>query len=97
MLDTEENTPPIYVITDRARGNGKYKLSNNEVVIDTGMTGLIQKVHPSIKKKAIHITSTSHSPFEDDELMAGYNEVFELDENNSIFRQQLAELIPRIL
>ena len=55
VLKTESNQMPMYEITDKTRGNGKYKLSNSEVVIDNGMQGLTKKIHPSIKNKAINI------------------------------------------
>lgn len=89
VLSDNPDEPPIYVITDRSRGNGKYKISNGEVVTDIGMTGLINKVHPSIKSKAVFITSTHPNPMDDDEMMAGYHEVFEMDSENSIFRNCL--------
>jgi len=93
VLNHDLENPPIYVITDRSRGNGKYKLSNTEVVIDTGMSGLTKKVHPSIKSKAVFITSTAANPMGDDEMMAGYHEVFEMDQDNGVFRSHLGEIM----
>ena len=93
VLTNDHEKPPIYVITDRSRGNGKYKISETEVVTDTGMSGLTKKVHPSIKSKAVFITSTSANPLEDEEMMAGYHEVFEMDQDNGIFRTHLAEIL----
>jgi hypothetical protein len=88
--------PPIYVITDRSRGNGKYKISEDEVVTDTGMTGLTKKVYPSIKNKAVFITSTHPNPIEDEEMMSGYHEVFEMDIDNSSFRNCLVKEISEV-
>ena len=93
VLTNDSEKPPIYIITDRSRGNGKYKISETEVVTDTGMSGLTKKVHPSIKSKAVFITSTSANPLEDEEMMAGYHEVFEMDQDNGIFRTHLTEIL----
>ena len=93
VLTNETDKPPIYVITDRSRGNGKYKISDTETVTDTGMAGLTNKVHPSIKSKAVFITSTAADPFEDEEMMAGYHEVFEIDQDNAIFRSHLSQIL----
>jgi len=91
ILDTDSGKPPIYAITDRSRGNGKYKISENEVVTDTGMTGLTKKVQPSIKRKAIGITGSEPNPFETEDLLSGYHEVAEMDQDNSIFRNCLVK------
>lgn len=93
VLTTVDGKTPIYIITDRSRGNGKYKISDDEVVTDNGMIGLTKKVHPSIKSKAVFITSTHPNPLEDEELMAGYHEVFEMDLDNSVFRNCLVKEI----
>ena len=91
VLVSEDGKLPIYVITDRSRGNGKYKISDTEVVTDAGMAGLTKKMHPSIKSKAIYITSTAPNPLEDEELMAGYHAVFDMDQDNTIFRNSLVQ------
>jgi len=93
VLNKDPSEPPIYVITDRSRGNGKYKISDTEVVTDIGMFGLTKKVYPSIKRKAVFITSSEANPMDDDELMAGYHEVFEMDQDNAVFRTHLTEII----
>jgi hypothetical protein len=93
VLNKDPTKPPIYVITDRSRGNGKYKISDTEVVTDTGMSGLTKKVHPSIKSKAVFITSNSANPLQDDEMMAGYHEVFEMDHDNGVFRSHLGKIM----
>ena len=93
VLTNETDKPPIYVITDRSRGNGKYKISDTETVTDTGMVGLTKKVHPSIKSKAVFITSTAADPLEDEEMMAGYHEVFEMYQDNAIFRTHLSQIL----
>jgi hypothetical protein len=93
VLANDPDKPPIYVITDRSRGNGKYKLSDTEIVTDTGLAGLTKKVHPSIKSKAVFITSTSTDPLEDEEMMAGYHEVFKMDQDNSEFRKHMSEIM----
>jgi len=37
--------------------------------------------------------SRDPNPFDDEELMAGYHEVFEMDQDNSIFRNCLVKKI----
>jgi len=51
VINTEPDKPPIYIITDHSRGNGKYKISDTETVTDQGLSGLTKKIHPSIKKR----------------------------------------------
>lgn len=60
---------------------------------DNGMIGLTNKVYPSIKSKAVFITSTHPNPLDDEELMTGYHEVFEMDQDNSVFRNCLIKEI----
>jgi hypothetical protein len=57
------------------------------------MVGLTKKVHPSIKSKAVFITSTATDTLEDEDLMAGYHEVFEMDQDNAIFRTHLSHIL----
>jgi hypothetical protein len=94
VLDSDDKeNPPTYLITDKNRGNGKYKISDTEVVSDPNMNGLTKRVHPSIKSKAIYITSTHPNPLSDEEMMSGYREVYEMDENNTIFRKGMIKLL----
>lgn len=93
VLKSDDCTkPPIYVITDKSRGNGKYKVSESETVTDVGMTGLTKKVHPSIKKKAINIAATENG-LEDEKLFGGYQEVFNMEDDNGIFRKELIRIL----
>lgn len=92
VLKNEDSTkPPIYLITDKSRGNAKYKISETEVVTDIGMNGLTKKIHPSIKKKAILIAANDN--FENQEIFDGYQEVFNMDEDNGIFRKELIKIL----
>ena len=92
VLKTEPNQMPIYTITDKTRGNGKYKNSNSEVVIDNGMQGLTKKLHPSIKNKAINIAIVEDA-MNNEEVYNGYQEVFKMDEDNSVFRDEMIRLV----
>jgi hypothetical protein len=92
VLKTEENQMPIYVITDKTRGNGKYKNSNSEVVIDNEMHGLTKKIHPSIKNKAINIAIIEDA-MNNQEVYEGYQEVFKMDDDNSVFRDEMVRLV----
>ena len=89
----DKENPPVYLITDKNRGNGKYKISDTEVVSDPNMNGLTKRVHPSIKSKAIYITSTHPNPLSDEDMMNGYREVYEMGENNTIFRKGMIKLL----
>lgn len=89
VVNGEPNKPPIYVITDRSRGNGKYKLADGEIVTDIGMSGLTKKIHPSIKIKASAIASVNPDRME--ECIDKYLEIASMDENNCIFRQTLVQ------
>ena len=92
IIKGEDDKPPIYVITDKARGNGKYKVSETEVVTDTGLVGLTKKLHPSIKQRAI-IIATEGDAFTDEELFKGYQEVFNMGDDNSIFKTELVRIL----
>ena len=91
VLKTEANQMPMYTITDKTRGNGKYKTSNSEVVIDNGMQGLTKKLHPSIKNKAINIAIVEDA-MNNEEIYNGYQEVFKMDDDNSVFREEMIRL-----
>jgi len=92
LKSSDSKKPPIYVITDKSRGNGKYKVSETETVSDIGMNGLTNKVHPSIKKKAINIAANENS-LEDEKLFEGYQEVFNMQDDNGIFRRELSKIL----
>ena len=92
VLKTEENQMPMYTITDKTRGNGKYKSSNSEVVIDNGMYGLTKKLHPSIKNKAINIAIVEDA-MNNQDVYEGYQEVFKMDDDNSVFREEMIRLM----
>jgi hypothetical protein len=91
VLKTEPNEMPMYEITDKTRGNGKYKSSKSEVVIDNGMQGLTKKIHPSIKNKAINIALVEDA-MNNREIYQGYQEVFNMNDDNSVFRKEMVRL-----
>jgi len=93
VLNTDGN--PIYEITDRSRGHGRYKKSDSEVVRDHSMKGLTTKVLPSIKKKAIRIVQSEPVYFTDEALTNGMNEVYALNDDNSSFRAEMIKLVER--
>ena len=92
VLKTEANQMPMYTITDKTRGNGKYKSSNSEVVIDNGMHGLTKKLHPSIKNKAINIAIIEDA-MNNQDVYEGYQEVFKMDDDNSVFREEMIRIM----
>ena len=96
VLKTEPNQLPMYTITDKTRGNGKYKTSNSEVVIDNGMQGLTKKLHPSIKNKAINIAIIEDA-MNNKEVYEGYQEVFKMDDDNSVFRDEMIRLAEGVI
>lgn len=89
VLKGDENKPPMYLITDKSRGNGKYKNAVGEIVSDIGMCGLTRKIHPSIKEKARIIASDDTN--EMDEKITKYLEISGMDEDNCIFRNTLIQ------
>jgi hypothetical protein len=91
VLKTKPDEMPMYEITDKTRGNGKYKSSNSEVVIDNGMHGLTKKIHPSIKNKAINI-ALIENVMNNREIFEGYQEVFNMNNDNSVFRKEMIRL-----
>jgi hypothetical protein len=91
VLKTNSNQPPMYIITDKSRGNGKYKSSNTEVVIDNGMKGLTKKIHPSIKNKATNIAIIEDA-MNNKDIYDGYQEIFNMDDDNSVFRDEMIRL-----
>ena len=91
VLKTKPDEMPMYEITDKTRGNGKYKSSNSEVVIDNGMQGLTKKIHPSIKNKAINIALIEDA-MNNREIYEGYQEVFNMNDDNSVFRKEMIRL-----
>jgi hypothetical protein len=91
VLKTKPDEMPMYEITDKTRGNGKYKSSNSEVVIDNGMQGLTKKIHPSIKNKAINIALIEDA-MNNQEIYQGYQEVFKMNDDNSVFRKEMIRL-----
>jgi hypothetical protein len=91
VLKTKPDEMPMYEITDKTRGNGKYKSSKSEVVIDNGMQGLTKKIHPSIKNKAINI-ALIEDVMNNKEIYQGYQEVFKMNDDNSVFRKEMIRL-----
>ena len=61
---------PMYTITYKTRGNGKYK----SVVIYNGIQGLTKKLHPSIRNKAVNIAITEDT-MNNQDVYEGYQEV----------------------
>ena len=57
-----------------------------------GMLGLTKKVHPSIKKKAINIAAIENG-LEDEKLFDGYQEVFNMEDDNGVFRKELIRIL----
>lgn len=86
-----ESEPPMYVITDKTRGNAKYKKSPTEIVTDNGMQGLTDKLYPSIQSKATEIASTEDI-FNNQLLMKGFQNVMNMNRNNSDFRKEMIKL-----
>ena len=92
VINQSDGEDPVYTITDKSRGNGKYKTSENEVVTDAGMKGLTNKIYPSIKKKAVEIAIADSNPFDDKMFADGLSEVCNLGDDNSTFRNEMVRL-----
>jgi hypothetical protein len=87
IIQQQPGSKPIYVVTDKTRGHGKYRVSNNETVIDNGMVGLSEKVIPSMRKKAAVIY---RDDFDNDEVQNGYNDLIQDDVTD--FRSEMVRL-----
>jgi FtsZ-binding cell division protein ZapB len=92
VLGQDSNEPPVYIVTDRSRCNAKYKLRDGQIVTDLAMTGLTEKVHPSVKRKATGIAMTENT-FEDQDLFRAVQEVFRMSDDNAVFRRELCRLL----
>jgi hypothetical protein len=95
VINSEEGKSPMYVVTDKSRGNGKYRSSESEVVTDNKMTGLTRKVYPSIKERAIDIANEEDA-IRHPELMDGYREVYEMGDDNTIFRGEMVRWLSNV-
>lgn len=85
------NNPPIYIITDKSRRNGKYKISETEIVNDQGFAGLGKKVYKPIRKKAQFIIRHEEDFMENEVLKSGFNDLIEFENNNNNFRRCIVE------
>jgi len=92
IIKPEEGQPPMYLITDKSRGNAKYKVSETEVVTDNSMIGLSKKIYPSVKQKAVEISLREENPFDGGPFNRGMNELVEMSQDNSVFRNELMKL-----
>ena len=82
----------MYVITDKNRGNGKYKTSKGEIVSDNGMSGLTKKVYPSVKDKACRLALIEKA-MENPNIYDNFQDVIKLDEDNTDFRKEMVKLV----
>lgn len=87
IIQQQPGSKPIYVVTDKTRGHGKYRVSNSETVIDNGMVGLSEKVIPSMRKKAAVIY---RDDFDNEEVQNGYNDLIQDDFTE--FRSEMVRL-----
>ena len=91
VLKPNEGDQPYYLVMDKSRGNVKYKLSRNEVVIDNGMKGLTEKMYPSIKSKA-HAISLIENAMENPDVFECFQEIFSMIDDNTDFRNEMVKL-----
>ena len=56
------------------------------------MHGLTKKLHPSIKNKAINIAIIEDA-MNNQDVYEGYQEVFKMDDDNSVFREEMIRLM----
>ena len=91
LLNIEEGKDPMYAITDKNRGNGKYKTSKGEIVSDNGMSGLTKKVYPSVKDKACRLALIEKA-MENPNIYDNFQDVIKLDEDNTDFRKEMVRL-----
>lgn len=87
-----DDKDPIYIITDRNRGNGKYKSSRGEIVSDNGLQGLTKKVYPSVKDKACRL-ALKEKAMENEDIYNNFQDVFGMMDDNTDFRKEMVKLI----
>jgi len=92
LLNIEEGKDPMYIITDKNRGNGKYKTSKGEIVSDNGMSGLTKKVYPSVKDKACRLALIEKA-MENQNIYDNFQDVIRLGEDNTDFRKEMVKLV----
>ena len=72
---------PMITITDKSRGNAKYKLSTGEVVLDNGLDKFTEKHRDLIVKRMYHIASNPEHYLDfldtDSKTCSGYNEMID--------------------
>ena len=86
-----DNGETTYVITDKARFNGKYKLPSGHVVTDPDMSQLTEKVHPSISNKVKKIAAKEENMILNEELCNSFHEILEMDKDNCIFKNEMVK------
>lgn len=91
VINPEDNTP-LYQITDKTRGHGRYKKSEDEIVTDTGMMGLTNKIHPSVKEKAAAFLAQDWDE-EKEESWDAFQEIMNMRKNNGKFRNAMIKLM----
>jgi len=89
IIKTESGEHPIYITTDKTRGHGKYKTSENETTTDNHMVGLTEKIYDPIKQQASKIY---HDNFTDEEVQEGWNCFYLMDKDNTEFRKEMVKL-----
>ena len=80
-----------YLITDKSRGNARYKLQDGNIVTDNGMNGLTNKLHPDIRNKSKSIMNNSEDALTNEKLFIGFQEVLSLEDDNSIFVKHMVK------
>lgn len=91
VINPEDNVP-LYQITDKTRGHGRYKKSEDEIVTDTGMMGLTNKIHPSVKEKAVAFLAQDWDE-EKAESWDAFQEIMNMRKNNDKFRKAMIKLM----
>ena len=87
---------PMITITDKSRGNAKYKLSTGEIVLDNGLEKFTEK-HRDMIIKRIYLLATKpeySSDFLDTEskTCSGYNEIID-DTNGANLKKNIIKQI----
>ena len=78
-----------YIVSDIVRGNGKYKISETEIVSDPEMKGLSRRIYKIILKKSVKIIQKVKNPMENKLLLEGFESVSGMNNNNACFRKEL--------
>ena len=92
ILEQDSEGNLSYALTDASRYNGKYKISETEIVVDTEMKGLAREIYPAIKKKTLKM-SEKENIMKNKIVYSAVVEIINMLKNNAPFRKEFGSLL----